>query len=491
MQFIQKTYRFSALKEKSIKVLWAFFILALPITSFPFLPAEFGGAASVRPLSFYPLLGLLVLVTLPRFFKKPLPKVFLPLLVFALFAVSSALLASLNPAFTLRDVSPTLRLIRGLVALGVGLAFYFTVSLYPQSWSDLKDTLRWLYIGFSIALLWGTIQISYILKIAPELYHLLSQMQRLISSRKLMLKRISGLTYEPKWFAEQICFLLMPWLLASVLSGCSVFRWRWRGLSVEFFLLAWASVVLLFTYSRSGLFVLFVLFLLGGWLTRDKLIRHIKHWEAKSKINSKLLLACGLGVILLIAALMIYVVGMQNNYFSRLWTYWSAEQEARGDYLEYIAFRQRMVYAETAYRMYEAYPILGVGLGNYAFFFESMLPNRPWHRQPDILRQLSQEEGRTKLITPKNLFVKILAESGTLGFAAFGAFCLTLLGIALSSSNTQDSFHSMWSKAGIFGLAAFAVFSFSYDSFVIPNMWVIFGLITAANQLREDETSAC
>jgi len=188
---------------------------------------------------------------------------------------------------------------------------------------------------------------------------------------------------------------------------------------------------------------------------------------------------------------MIYVVGMQNNYFSRLWTYWSAEQEARGDYLEYIAFRQRMVYAETAYRMYEAYPILGVGLGNYAFFFESMLPNRPWHRQPDILRQLSQEEGRTKLITPKNLFVKILAESGTLGFAAFGAFCLTLLGIALSSSNTQDSFHSMWSKAGIFGLAAFAVFSFSYDSFVIPNMWVIFGLITAANQLREDETSAC
>jgi hypothetical protein len=81
-----------------------------------------------------------------------------------------------------------------------------------------------------------------------------------------------------------------------------------------------------------------------------------------------------------------------------------------------------MVYAETAYRMYEAYPILWVGLGNYAFFFESMLPNRPWHRQPDILRQLSQEEGRTKLITPKNLFVKILAESGTLVLQLLGRF---------------------------------------------------------------------
>jgi len=483
---MNKIHHFAALKDTSIKVLWAFFILALPVTSFPLLPAEFGGAASVRPLSFYPLVGLLLLVTLPRFLKKPLPTVFLPLLVFALFAVSSALLASLNPVFTLRDVSPTIRLIRGLIALGVGLVFYFTVSLYPQSWNDLKGTLRWLYIGFSIALLWGTIQISYILKIAPELYHLLSQMQRLISSRKLMLKRISGLTYEPKWFAEQLCFLLIPWLLASVLSGCSVFRRRWRGLSVEFFLLVWASVVLLFTYSRSGLFVLLMLFLLGGWFYREKLIVHIKRWEAKSRINGKLFLAAGLGVILVAAALVIYVVGMQNNYFSRLWTYWSAEQEARGDYLEYIAFRQRMVYAETAYRMYEAYPILGVGLGNYAFFFESMLPNRPWHRQPDILRQLSQVEGRTKLITPKNLFLKILAESGTLGFAAFGVFCLTLLGIALSSSNNQEPFQSMWNKAGMFGLVAFAVFSFSYDSFVIPNMWVVFGLITAANHLSKD-----
>ena len=89
-------------------------------------------------------------------------------------------------------------------------------------------------------------------------FELLSQIQRMISIRKLFPTRISGLTYEPNWFAEQIAFLLMPWLFTAVFSGYTVFNWRtrWRWLSVELILLGWSTIVLIFTFSRTGMILL-------------------------------------------------------------------------------------------------------------------------------------------------------------------------------------------------------------------------------------------
>ena len=42
-------------------------------------------------------------------------------------------------------------------------------------------------------------------------YH---RLQEFVSYRRLLPERISGLTYEPHWFAEQIIVLLLPGLLA-------------------------------------------------------------------------------------------------------------------------------------------------------------------------------------------------------------------------------------------------------------------------------------
>ena len=82
----------------------------------------------------------------------------------------------------------------------------------------------------------------------------------------LMYTRVSGLTYEPNWFAEQISFLIIPWLLASVLTGYSVFRWRWKRVTIEWFLLFWALVVLVFTFSRAGLMILITLIIVSIFL---------------------------------------------------------------------------------------------------------------------------------------------------------------------------------------------------------------------------------
>ena len=156
-------------------------------------------------------------------------------------------------------VSSSERILRVLITLGIGGAIYTTVSLYPKSPKDLRAALRWIYAGFSIALLWGSLQSIYITRFSSEYYNLLQKVQDYIAIRRLFTTRVSGMTYEPNWFAEQLTFLLLPWLLAAVLSGYSAFRWRWRWLTIESLLLVWSLVILVFTFSRAGLVNLIIL----------------------------------------------------------------------------------------------------------------------------------------------------------------------------------------------------------------------------------------
>ncbi|HEY5572951.1 MAG TPA: O-antigen ligase family protein, partial [Anaerolineales bacterium] len=164
---------------------------------------------------------------------------------------------------------------------------------------------------------------------------------------------------------------------------------------------------------------------------------------------------------------------------SRLWRYWT-EDTRTSSYLEYIAFGQRLIYWQAAYSIYAENPILGVGLGNFAFYFEDHLPERSFQTVPEILRVVTRSQGADRLITSKNLYARLLAETGLVGSAAFFTFTLAVLGCALVLWLSTDPEQKYWGAAGLLGFVMFALTALSTDSFSIPNMWVVFGLITAA-----------
>jgi len=177
-------------------------------------------------------------------------------------------------------------------------------------------------------------------------------------------------------------------------------------------------------------------------------------------------------------ALVVVVAAQKNNYFARLWGYWT-DEEAEGTYLYYIAFSQRLAYWETAYRIFEDHPVMGIGLGNFTFYFEEYLPYRQL-RNPELLSKLVPDVGRNQVVTVKNFMIRLLAETGIVGTSMFVVFLVSLSGCViflLLSSQVEGRF---WGKAGLLGLIAFLPVTLSIDSFAIPNMWVIFGLITAS-----------
>jgi O-antigen ligase len=142
-----------------------------------------------------------------------------------------------------------------------------------------------------------------------------------------------------------------------------------------------------------------------------------------------------------------------------------------------------MIYSETAFNTYASSPFLGVGPGNYALLFADMLPNRPLARTPEVLRLVTPEEGRDRLVTAKNFGLRLLAETGVLGTAAFLAFLIAILGSVFFLWLSPHPDENFWGIGGILALAAFLLSTLSFDSFAVPNMWVIFGFITAASVL--------
>jgi hypothetical protein len=474
--------------------MWAFFFLTLPVTSFPFFPPGIGGATLVRPLAIYPLFFLVLLFTLPRLVRRGLPRSFLPLLGFFLAATISSSLAFSSDLELLRGIGLSDRFFRNMATLGLGLAFYLTVSLLHDNWKDLEFSLRWLYTGFGIALAWGSLQSLYVLYYVPAYFRLLNQIQALISTRKLFPTRISGMTYEPKWFAEQISFLLLPWLIGAVLTRRSVFPWRYKWITVESLLLVWAMGVLIFTYSRTGLAILALLAILSYLLLRSGLASNVRR---QSPVKSgpanrwkRLQLMTELAVIAGLLAGGFYIAGSQNPYFSRFWRYFTEAKQRNKTYFEYIAVQSRFVYWETALRIFDEYPLMGVGLGNYAFYFDEMLPNQPWNQQPEIVRQITPVEGRDRLITPKNLPGRLLAETGLLGTFTFAAFFIAILGSVLYLWFSASGPQHYWAISGFLALVVFLVVIFSFDSFAVPNMWIVFGLITAAGHLPDPSAQA-
>ena len=69
---------------------------------------------------------------------------------------------------------------------------------------------------------------------------------------------------------------------------------------------------------------------------------------------------------------------------------------------------------------FKAYPLFGVGLGNYTIYFQDFLPAQQVGYMPEILRILVPD--KPSIITAKNYFARLMAETGLFGTAAILVF---------------------------------------------------------------------
>ena len=475
--------------------MWLACLACIPVTSFPLFSQTAGGETPVGPLSLLPLIAIVILGLIPYFLRGgTLPGVVRPLVGFAIVAVLSAAVAAALPLLPYKGQTPAGREVRALATLAIGLSFYLAAVLLPDSDARKRSSLRAIYFGAAAALAWATLQGLVAVSGREHFPLIITRIHHLFSVRDPIVGRVSGLAYEPSWLGNQLMALYLPLLGASALLRQSVFPFRRGWLSVESVMLLWAVGVLLMSRSRISQvgFLLLSLIVVAvlGWRLLGALERRIGLMPQGGWPVRRVTLTV-FNVLLLMAVVGGLVVGAgaaAGQSDPRLWALPAIDDRledsrrfhpsevvfALGDRL---AFAERLVYWTSAFRTYSLYPIFGVGPGNSGFLFEQTLVDYGL-RLTEIQRLL--REASFGFPNPKNLWARLLAETGILGFVFFTWWFISVgLGAAVlwKRGNGLERYFGL---AGVFAFVAQLVEGFSLDSYALPQLWIVFGLATSA-----------
>ncbi|HLD93366.1 MAG TPA: O-antigen ligase family protein [Anaerolineales bacterium] len=472
--------------ERATRVVWGLVLLTIPVTTFRYVP-DFMGRTLVQPMAIYPLAFLVILLVF-RFIRVgrfPLPANIRLLLAFLLFvAIASVIGLALAPP-PLRGTTYDERVLRGWFSLLIGILFFMAAFWMNRSEGDLRYSLKWIYAGLILTILWSLVQaIALNTSFIPR--GLVNQLQLSFSSRPLLPRRISGFAYEPAWLADQIVIFYLPWLFAAILGRRPLLRYHW----FEPLLFLLSIAILFFTYSRGGLLIALLCMVLTLLLFGRGFIARIWMWFslpfrglAQKQISfSPLAVRLGLTAFLVVGLISAASFLSRYEYFSRIWEV--GDKENLVDYLIDISAGQRLAYVVAGYKVYEETPFTGVGLGASALYLFNEYPEWSFSL-PEIARQLSPDSNQ--IPNTKSLYSRLLAETGLPGFWLFVVFFVSFLAVVRRMAISKSKFLRFVAMAGFFAWLGIGLRNLTQDSFTIPIMWVILGVLAGLYPLQVKE----
>jgi O-antigen ligase len=466
-----------------------FFILSLlvllPFTSFPLVSRLFGGT-KVAPLSAIPLL-LLTPFLLNKLIKDPkLPSDAYPLYLFFLVAALVSALATFRVLPTFRDIAPWENGLEALLTLIVGIAFYLVPSFFINDERQLRQAIRWISLGGVIILVACIVQtISWlVLKDYPDI---LSKMQELVSSGRLYKRRLTGVALEPSWLAHQLNVLYLPLWLGLSFSKVSSFRLRViNKFTIENFLLLGGLTSLFLSFSRIGwlTFGMLVVYLIFHYMIERNRRLSVKR-DYKSKFERLIYHPVFMVITLILLFVAISFLGgiviskVDPVRTGKLFDLTRYKQFGILGWASQLEIAERIIYWMAAFKVYLMHPWLGVGLGGSGFYFPQTV-NSFGYRLPEILRTLMVE---SSIPNAKNLWARLLSETGIIGFSLFITWMVVMWRRAQNLKSQTNTCHKAFSLIGKMFVIALLLEGFSIDTFGLPYYWISMGLITVLGML--------
>lgn len=489
--------------------LWFLVLVGLPLTSFPLLSQLTG--AIVAPFSFIPLVILLGIWLLPFVLERgKFPAEVVPFLYFVLVAILVSCLAFFLDGYFDLGRNFLGQSLRAFITLAIGISFYLVFAAYPQDEKRLRQVLLFIYIGAALLIAWGLLEVVLLRRYGsvrrlPSWFNRIRAKLAVQSINVWYSNRVSGFAYEPSWFVREFNLVLFPIWVAAIYLRKSLFKFRLWIFQVEDFLLLGGLIVFAFSSPRIGLVAFLAslaylaLLMFGrvlGWIMtkigqrRKTPIQH-PGWV-------KFLLGALLITVLVVAAggaLVGYVVAA-SGWDSRFELF--LEKDTVSDlelfpitedsliaFADKLQFSERLVYWFGGWHIFNDYPF-GVGLGNAGFY---MIDRMNGQGMISIeIRDLVYRAGY--LPNTKNMWVRLLSETGFLGFVVFAVWLIVLWRSTLQTRKSKSGVLQIVGLAGQLFLMAYLVEGLSIDSFAMPYQWLMAGLISAAGLLARKERTA-
>lgn len=481
----------------SWNIAWAFTLVALPVTSFPIL-SKLAGGTLVSPLSIIPLIWL-VLTWIPYFLIKTqtIPGELKPFISFILVVIISCGLAFFIRFPVYKGHSIHRDELEALLSLGMGVAFLLITITRLGTVENLRRSLSWINLGGIFFITWSIFQLMTIWFFNGNLNPVMDTIQKNISVGNLNQSvqdiRISGLTLEPSWLAHSLNMLYLPLWLAASRYKVSAYQFRIWKISVENFLFFLGIIVMLMTYSRIGLVGFLAIM---AWFVIDLANRLTTKVAARRKTNggipswlNRISVIGGLMISLLIVfVILLFFLSFQDNRLKKIFS-WDSEKNfyTRNNIslitiAKSVNFGERVVYWDFGWKIFSEYPLFGVGLGNAGRFVEETISPEAW-KMGEVRHALLYE---SQLPNTKSLWVRLLSETGIIGFSLFITWLIILWITSRSLEKSKIPIIKMIGMAGQFVLIAQIFEGFSLDTFALPYLWISLGLVIASNKILRD-----
>lgn len=457
-------------------ILWVLVVAALPFTSIP-LVSKIIRSTAVAPgsLLFVIPLAMLALPIMIKH-KQALPFQSKPALYFFLYVFLTIFVAFFRDIPDYKDQTITSAAVEGIATAGLGLLFLLVFMSIPNNRQKIDQTMRIINWTGLVLIVWSIITGVVTIEM-KSFHHFVGVVQDYTTTTKLFEGRMTGFAAEPSWLAHMLNLVFLAYWLAATINKTSVHKFRVWIFSFENLLLVGGIVVLAGTLSRGGLaaFMLVVAFLF--LLLNIRFVRSLsKKWAVKRRVWLTILLSLSLIIAYLgLLILGLFVLSKVDPRMENVFQFSSTEDNPLIKYADELQFGERILYWQTGWNIFNDHPIFGVGVGFSGFYFPENFPDSAWGLA-ETRRLLYQSPN---LMNIKNLWFRLLAETGIVGFALFMVMLIVAVCTSVELIRSKTGMHRTIGYMGVFALIALILEEFSVDSFVLPYIWFTLGIVAA------------
>lgn len=464
------------LNLRFIEIFWFVLIFLLPITSLP-LASKMLRSEMVAAPSIIILILIVAFLFLIKQFEVLNNKVFYPLIIFGLVAILSSLLSFFLPIPIQNNFQIEQNILEGLITLGIGILFFYVTITVTRNTDIRIKTLKIISLSFIPLSIWCFIQFIFG-QIVGEYPPWMAFFQNWIStSGALYNNRLTGFAFEPSWLAHQMNMFYIPIFLGSSFTRQSAFRKFNKKIIIEDILLIFSIFILIFTKSRVGWITFIFIALYYLFRINNNLIRKLSNYNfLKNKKTFQKLIP----ILLFISYLFFIILGLFffSKFDSRMENLFNLEFYKNRNLFSIaneFVFAERILYWQTGWQIFNDFPLFGVGLGNSGFFLNDYLPSFAWALdEPRHLIFQATYQGNIK-----NLWFRLLSETGMIGFLSFITWLMLIFLISKKFENSGKKHVKIWGFIGKIAIIALVFEGFSIDSFALPYYWIILGLVAS------------
>ncbi|GEM_PF-4903206 len=354
--------------------------------------------------------------------------------------------------------------VRGFIQTGklffAVIMFYWLTINVVNNYQELRIAIWFFTAGAALATLYGLfIDVGFMLGYSTG---------QMFTEEVWVVPRLYATGKEPLFFANYLVFAIpLTFFLITIEAQKYRSRLLWVMLTLEIF-------ALILTFSAGGWIGLIVV------IVSLLLLRFKTLWD-----HRKGLLITGIAVILgLILLINIYPI-LSRGFIAltpKITSIFRLEKLFANDLLNYspsvTSTTDRKNLSRTAINIFKDHPVIGVGLGNYAFVFNQYKP-------PDVQRY-------NFVSIANNQYLEILAETGILGFIFYISFILMICWKSLQAILARPP--SLLKNALTFifcGLLGVLVQYLTFSSTPLNYFWISAGLLMAVINIADKEDRVC